>query len=262
MSTTPASFPQVAKLYDVLGGISVDDMQYLLENGDLLKNLSKNARYLRNIDRSAFNIILEEASGPIEWTPVSRYVGKLHEWNVWLDLGVKSNLIDELDFPDHRSRFQPTSISMRLSDDLRYDIEAIYSIISYECRKQNLPTPSFDSHASGLTEPYVNMRYREPTPARLRIATCSSHEDRTDFLQGPSVNSLAGIEVFWLMALNPIYFFSPVSTDTYRYDAYVSGIRSNLDGKYLALNTSNARQRDLSILYGDVYQEVNFVTYG
>lgn len=191
-------------------GVTNVQVQGLIENGDLLRALFTGPD-LSKVDRSAFMALLAPSPKSIDWTPVTMYEDKLRDWNDRFDLGLSADQIEEfhLRVPDHTGPHQPTGISLTLGRGLKGDREVIQQIIRYEL---GMPGVAYTDYIreSGLSVKYLagseppKRRTPELDVALLDIGTF--WDPRNGVVPNQvrrQRNRWPGLEVDWLMALNP-----------------------------------------------------------
>jgi hypothetical protein len=151
-------------------------------------------------------------SAPINWTPVTQYIDKLRDWNDRFDLGLTEAQIDNLavNLPDHAGSCHPTGISLMLGKGIQCDWKVAMQVLQYELSKVGvLFKDCLDSKVSYYSgseepikggEPQVDVALLDTTwTPTSDIVPCQMHEQ----YQG---QPLPGLEVAWLMALNPQIF--------------------------------------------------------
>lgn len=205
------TFPHAQKLLSLAPKDATNvQVQNLIENGDLYHMLFTDAD-LAKVDRSAFRALLAPPPKSINWTPVSQYADKLRDWNGRFHLGLTEEQISGLaaQLPDHAGPHQPTGITLTLGEGLKGDRKVIQQIIKYELGKLGVSYRDYleDAHFSYYSgsEP---IKEREPhlAPALLDIGRFWDPQNGVvvrkvrEQLAG---QPLPGLEVDWLMALNP-----------------------------------------------------------
>lgn len=193
-----------------------EQVQNLLANGDLVKALL-GATDLGRVDRDAFRALLAPAPKPvtpIRWGSAADYAAKLCDWNDRFRFGLRNQQIDELFavLPDHAGPLQPTGISLTLGKGLRHDWEVVMKVLEYELQKLGVKfTEYFD--ASRLSYFPGSEPAKAKTPqlegALLDLQTfwdlqngVMPREARRQRSRWP------GLEVAWLLALNPEVFLA------------------------------------------------------
>lgn len=197
------------KLYEKLGSPSSERLQYILANGDLLTEFANVAPMLEHVDRTAFRALLRSIPKSIDWTPVTEYKNKLHDWNRQFMLGLLPEQIDGLTFPCHANPHQPTGISMTFGRGLMCDWKIAMRILGYEVQK-------IGGHFIDYTDDTEVSYYQgaEPTndePLGLGVALLDIGRfwDRERGVDVRTIRAhmsrrfLPALEVAWLLALNP-----------------------------------------------------------
>ncbi len=125
---TKASLAQGKQLLELFSGASSDQVQQLVEAGDLVQALYQ-AEALSGVDRASFEAVLAGTLRlpvpPIPWTPVDQYAQRiraradLRGWAISEDQ--TTALAERLCSCDHAGRLLPTSVSIWLGQDLEYN---------------------------------------------------------------------------------------------------------------------------------------------
>jgi len=203
--STPVSVPQINKLLELLGNPSGEKFQYLLANGDLLKPMA-NAD-LSRVDRSAFGAMLTPTTAPIAWRPVNEYVVKILRWNTLRNWGLTkpeitafvNSLVDHLDF------LHPTGISLWLGRDLPFNWEEAMACLMLEVVLLGEKfKPYFESTQLSFFPGSEQSGGPSLGVALLDLQTYWNPTDGEfpDKVRGIE-KRLPGLEVAWLLALNP-----------------------------------------------------------
>ncbi len=209
--STP-TLPQGQKILSLVPKDATNDqVQNLIENGDLFRALFTDAG-LSNVDRSAFMALLAPPPKQINWRPVADYGLKLREWSDRFGLGLTDVQIDELvaALPDHAGPRQPTSIGVTSGKGLEFDRKVVQPIIKYELAKIGVTYTDYIRQC-GLSVKYLPgsepvHRGRKPqlAPALLDIGTFWDTQNGVVVREARrQYNRWPGLEVDWLMALNP-----------------------------------------------------------
>ena len=204
--STPASVHQASKFVrDALGNPDSDRMQILLANSGLFKELAL-ADFSR-IDRAAFTASLTPAHAPIPWRPVSEYAAKISEWNKLRGWGLTKAQITTFarNLVDHLGPLHPTGISLWLGRDLPYNWEEVMACLEHEVEALGKRfTPYVNAERVSFFPGSEQSGGRKLTVALLNLAT---YWDPTDGVIPDEVRKiekrLPGLEVAWLLALNP-----------------------------------------------------------
>lgn len=204
--STPASVHQASKFVrDALGDPDSDRMQYLLANSGLFKELAQ-ADFSR-IDRAAFTASLTPTPAPIAWRSVSEYADKIVEWNKLRGWGLTKTQITTFarTLVDHLDPLRPTGISLWLGRDLPYNWEEVMACLEHEVTAlgENF-TPYVGAERVSFFPGSEQIGGRKLTVALLDLAT---YWNPTDGVVPNEVRKiekrLPGLEVAWLLALNP-----------------------------------------------------------
>ncbi len=205
--STPASLNQVSKFVkDALGDPDSDRMQYLLANSKYFKELA-HADFSR-IDFDAFTKSLTPAFAPIAWNPVSGYVTKISEWNKLHGWGLTRGQIDTFvsGLVDHLDPLHPTGISLWLGRDLPFNWEEVIACLKLEVEALGVKFNSdyFTSKQLSFFPGSEQSGKRKLTVALLDLQT---YWNPTNGVVPSEVRRiekrLPGLEVAWLLALNP-----------------------------------------------------------
>jgi hypothetical protein len=203
---SPVSPEQIKKLLGLLGNPSGLKLQTLLDNGgDLLKQMID--ADLTRVDRSAFETALIPISVPIDWWPVSKYVGKISEWNEMRHWGLTQTQIDAFaaTLVDHLDSAHPTGISLWLGHDLAFNWDEALACLEYEVEALGMKfTKYVESDKVSFFPGSEQSGEISLTVALLDIAT---YWDPINGVVPREVRTkegrLPGLEVVWLLALNP-----------------------------------------------------------
>lgn len=207
VTSTPVSQKQATKfVVDALGDPSGEKMQYLLANSKFFKELA-HADFSR-IDFDAFTKSLTPALAPIAWNPVSGYVTKISEWNKLRGWGLTRGQIDTFvsGLVDHLDPLHPTGISLWLGRDLPFNWEEVMACLKLEVEALGVKFNSdyFTSKQLSFFPGSEQSGKRKLTVALLDLQT---YWNPTDGVVPNKVRGiekrLPGLEVAWLLALNP-----------------------------------------------------------
>lgn len=212
--STPASLKQGQKLLEFFAqaGASREQVQNLLGNGDLLQSML--AADLSRVDRTAFAALLAPPVPSIDWTPVSQYADKLCDWNERFQLGLASGQIDSLaaELPDHAGPHQPTGITLYLGEVLKPDYEVAMKILRCEVEKLDVRfSEYFDASRLSCFSGSESPKSKNPSlgVALLDIGTFWDSENGVVPREvRRQRSSWPGLEVIWLLALNPQVFLA------------------------------------------------------
>ncbi len=204
--STPASVHQASKFFkDALGDPDSDQMQYLLANSKFFKELAR-ADFSR-IDFNAFTKSLTPALAPIAWRPISRYAAKIEEWNKMRGWGLTKAQITAFaaTLVDHLDPLHPTGISLWLGRDLPFNWEEAMACLKLEVEALGEKfKPYFESNRISFFPGSEQSGKRKLTVALLDLQT---YWNPTDGVVPNEVRKiekrLPGLEVAWLLALNP-----------------------------------------------------------
>lgn len=204
--STPASVHQASKFVrDALGDPNSDRMQILLANSSLFKELAQ-ADFSR-IDRAAFTASLTPAHAPIAWRPVSEYAAKISEWNRLRGWGLTKAQITTFarTLVDHLDPLHPTGISLWLGRDLQYNWEEVMACLKHEVTAVGEKfTSDVGAERVSFFPGSEQTGGRKLTVALLDLQT---YWNPTDSVVPSEVRKiekrLPGLEVAWLLALNP-----------------------------------------------------------
>lgn len=203
---TPASVHQASKFVrDALGDPDSDRMQILLANSGLFKELAL-ADFSR-IDRAAFTASLTPAHAPITWRPVSEYAAKISEWNKLRGWGLTKAQITTFarTLVDHLDPLHPTGISLWLGRDLPYNWEEVMACLEHEVTAVGEKfTPYFGAERVSFFPGSERCGGRRLAVALLDLATYWNPTDSVVPYEVRKIEKrLPGLEVAWLLALNP-----------------------------------------------------------
>lgn len=204
--STPASVHQASKFVrDALGDPDSDRMQYLLANSGLFKELAR-ADFSR-IDRAAFTASLTPTPAPIAWRSVGEYADKIAEWNKLRGWGLTKTQITTFarTLVDHLDPLHPTGISLWLGRDLLYNWEEVMACLEHEVTALGEKfTPYVGAERVSFFPGSEQSGGRKLAVALLDLAT---YWNPTDGVVPNEVRKiekrLPGLEVAWLLALNP-----------------------------------------------------------
>lgn len=204
--STPASVHQASKFVrDALGDPDSKRMQILLANSVLFNELAQ-ADFSR-IDRAAFTASLTPAHAPITWRPVSEYADKIVEWNRLRGWGLTKAQITTFarNLVDHLDPLHPTGISLWLGRDLPYNWEEVMACLKLEVEALGEKfTPYVGAGRVSFFPGSEQTGGRKLTVALLDLQT---YWNPTDGVVSNEVRKiekrLPGLEVAWLLALNP-----------------------------------------------------------
>ena len=204
--STPASVHQASKFVrDALGDPDSDRMQYLLANSGLFKELAQ-ADFSR-IDRAAFKASLTPTPAPIAWRPVSEYADKVNEWNKLRGWGLTKTQITTFakNLVDHLDPLRPTGISLWLGRDLLFNWEEVMACLQMEVEALGEKfTPYVGAERVSFFPGSEQAGGLKLTVALLDLQT---YWNPTDGVVPNEVRMtekrLPGLEVAWLLALNP-----------------------------------------------------------
>lgn len=204
--STPASVHQASKFVrDALGDPDSDRMQYLLANSTLFKELAQ--ADFSKIDRAAFTALLTPTPASIAWRPVGEYADKIGEWNKLRGWGLTKTHITTFarTLVDHLDPLHPTGISLWLGRDLPYNWEEVMACLEYEVTAVGEKfTPYFGAERVSFFPGSERCGGRKLAVALLDLAT---YWNPTDSVVPKEVSKiekrLPGLEVAWLLALNP-----------------------------------------------------------
>lgn len=204
--STPATVHQASKFVrDALGDPDSDQMQYLLANSGLFKELAR-ADFSR-IDRAAFTALLTATSAANAWRSVEEYADKIAARSKLRDWGLTKAQINSLaaNLVDHAGPLQPTGISLWLGRDLAYNwAEAMAWLHDEVTALGEKFTPYVGAGRVSFFSGRRQIGGRKLTVALLDLQT---YWDPTDGVVLNEVRKsgkrLPGLEVAWLLALNP-----------------------------------------------------------
>ncbi len=206
VASTPVSQKQATKfIVDALGDPSGERMQRLLANSALFRELAQ-ADFSR-IDRAAFTASLTPTLAPIAWRPVSEYADKIAEWNKLRGWGLTKTQITTFvkTLVDHLDPLHPTGISLWLGRDLPFNWEEVMACLKLEVEALGEKFTQYDGAKRVSFFPGSKQAGgRKLTIALLDLRTY------WDPIYGVVPNGvrksekrLPGLEVAWLLALNP-----------------------------------------------------------
>ena len=205
--STPASLKQISKFVkDALGDPDKVLIQYLLANGKFFRELAR-ADFSR-INFDTFTKSLTPALAPIAWNPVSGYATKISEWNKLRGWGLTSGEIVTFSeaLVDHLDPLRPTGISLWLGHDLPFNWKEVIACLKLEVEAlgEAFNSSNFCSKQLSFYRRSEQSGRRKLTVALLDIQTYWSPND---FVVPDEVQNvekrLPGLEVAWLLALNP-----------------------------------------------------------
>jgi hypothetical protein len=212
--STPATLGQGQKFLEFFtqADATREQVQNLLGNGDLLRPML--VADLSRVDRTAFAALLASPVSSIDWTPVGQYAGKLRDWNERFQLGLTDKQIDTLaaELPDHAGPHQPTGIKLYLSKVLKSDYEVAMKILRYEVEKLGVRfTEYFAPQRLSCFPGSEPPKSKSPSlgVAMLDIGTFWDPENGVVPREvRRQRSSWPGLEVVWLLALNPQVFLA------------------------------------------------------
>jgi hypothetical protein len=209
MSTPAASIHQASKFVrDALGDPDSNQMQYFLANSKFFKQLA--FADFSKIDEAAFVAALGLDSPSIPWRPVGGYADKIAEWNKLRGWGFTkaqiAKLATALADQDHLDPLHPTGVSLWLGQTLAYNWNEVMAVLRIEV--EALPEKF---------SPYVNadrvlfhQGSEQSGGRKLSVALLDMATYWRSPLSGVIPNEvrqkearLPGLEVAWLLALNP-----------------------------------------------------------
>jgi hypothetical protein len=214
-ASTPASLDQGKKLLDLVQKCTTEQLQNILTNGDLVKLMFDAP--LKDVDRTAFSALLTPPRAPIAWRPVYQYAFKIIEWNKLRGWGLTTTQITTFakTIVDHLDPLHPTGISLWLGRDLPYNWEEVMACLKLEVEAlgENF-TPYVGAERVSFFPGSKQTGGRKLTVALLDLAT---YWNPTDGVVPNEVRKiekrLPGLEVAWLLALNPeVYVASGYET--------------------------------------------------
>ncbi len=206
---TPATMKQTRKLLSLFGDEpTVEQVQNLLGNGDLIQRMLD--ADLSQVDRGAFATLLTPAAPDIPWTPVSQYVERIMARSRLRGWGFtkKQSAALAANLTDHAGRLRPTGVTIRLGKGLEHDRAEAIAWLEDEAKACGF---AFEDYTGpGRTSFYVGSEQSEQEdtkclgPVGLDLET---YWDPTDGVVPSEVRRLQrfwpGLEVAWLLALNP-----------------------------------------------------------
>ncbi len=204
--STPVSQKQATKfVVDALGDPDGDQMQYLLANSKFFKKLA-HADFSR-IDFDAFTRSLTSALAPIAWNPVSGYATKISEWNKLRGWGLTRGQIDTFanTLVDHLDLLHPTGISLWLGRDLSFNWEEVTACLKLEVEALG---KKFGLYIESDRLSFFPGSEQSGKP-RLDVALLDiqTYVGTTSGVVPSEIRKikkrLPGLEVAWLLALNP-----------------------------------------------------------
>ena len=204
--STPAFVHQANKFVrDALGNPDSNRMQILLANSGLFNELAQ-ADFSR-IDRAAFTASLTPAHAPIPWRPVSEYAAKISEWNKLRGWGLTKAQITTFarNLVDHLDLLHPTGISLWLGRDLPYNWEEVMACLEHEVEALGKRfTPYVNAERVSFFPGSEQSGGRRLAVALLDLATYWNPTDSVIPYEVRKIEKrLPGLEVAWLLALNP-----------------------------------------------------------
>lgn len=209
--STPTSFPQLVKAWQQLGEPDSEQVQYLLASG-LLADLGAAAGpHLSGVDRSAFKALLAPPPKSIAWTPVNQYADKLRDWNHRFSLGLTEAQISDLaaELPDHAGPHQPTGIGLTLGKNVKDTRKVIHQIIEYELGKLGVVYTDYIGQSNWSVQYLAGSEPPKDRKPRLSVALLdigTFWDPQNGVVPNQARRQRGrwpGLEVYWLMALNP-----------------------------------------------------------
>ena len=201
---------QGSRLLKVLSGLTEEQMRNILGNEDILLLLGE-ATDLSKVDRDVLRAALNPPKPPVPWTAVSDYYdlivarAELRGWK--LPKKQLDALKAQLDNLDHASPLKPVGISMWLGQDLAYNRAEAIAWLKDVVEAKGLTF--VDYTGEGRTS-FNQGSAREGRPS---ISACGldlqTHWNPTDGVipkelrEASPTTCWPGLELFWLMALNP-----------------------------------------------------------
>jgi hypothetical protein len=203
--TTPASLDQGKKVLDLFQKATTEEIQNFLSNGDLVKAMI--VADLSKVDRSAFATLLAPAPKSINWTPVNEYAEKIAARSKLRGWGLTKAQIDSFaaTLKDHAGPLLPTGISLWLGRNLQYNWDEAMAWLNDEVSARNEKfKPYFDASRLSFYPGSEQSGKRKLTAVGLDIDVLW---DRTNGFSPkgtrPHRATWPGLEVAWLLALNP-----------------------------------------------------------
>lgn len=203
--STFASLDQGKQLLGLFQQATVGEIQNFLSNEDLVEAMI--TADLSKVDRSAFAALLAPAPKSINWTPVSEYAEKIAARSKLRGWGLTMAQIDTFaaTLKDHAGPLLPTGISLWLGRDLQYNWDEAIAWLNDEVTARNEKfQPYFYASQLSFYPGSGQSGKRKLTAVGLDIDT---FWDRTNGLNlketRPHRATWPGLEVAWLLALNP-----------------------------------------------------------
>ncbi len=211
---TPGTYKQAERLLELVGELNptTDQLQNLFGAGDLLKQMA--ATDLSQVDRLSFAAVLDGTLKlpvpSIPWTPVKEYVERIMDrseirgWGLTKTQAAK--LATQLATHDHAGPLTPTGVSIWLGKNLEYNRAEAIAWLEDEVKALGF---SFTDHiGSGRTLFYPGSQVTSKRQIHAVSLDLGKFWNPTDGLIPRQVRAKdqqrwPGLEVFWLLALNP-----------------------------------------------------------
>lgn len=216
---TPSTLAQATQVLEAIGRLSKEQVQGLIERGDLLKSLATCPR-LHSINSFTFNEFINTETWPsIPLTPVSDFTRRIKIRSDKRGWGFTQSEIDKLAADllerNHSGKYMPTSVNIWLGKDLAYnwtemmlwikdEINYLGCTFNYQDFNEKyielleLPPDSTYSYESRILE-----------TTKLDLSTfkeSSIPEHHTPKKMRTSRDSWPSMEILALLALNPQVF--------------------------------------------------------
>lgn len=208
MAPSQPTFPQVLNFLEFLNKqkLTTQQFQNVMENGDLLKQML-NCPDLSLVDRSAFSALLVPKL-TIPWTPVKLFSKLIFARSKKRGWGYTKAETDKLaaELLDHAGDLQPTSVSVWLGKDLKFNYSEILLWIRDEVEKLGFRFKEYSDYANRLSflsgseisgKRFLGPCYLELKKFRDKVNGIVFGDVKSQSQRWPS------LEVLILLALNP-----------------------------------------------------------
>lgn len=212
---TPA---EMYELYKLMGRPNNQQMQHLLDNSDLLATLGEaaQAEVLSYVDRVAFADALAPPKLEIPWNPPDTYVGRIMERSKERGWGFTYVHAESLEaqLHDHKGPLLPTGVRIRLGRGVHFAWSEAMCWIKSELNRLG---HILEQAVAGRVSHHPSSQYRSGglslDAVDLDLDTFWIRSDNqavqhvVDDLR-PTRKTWPGMEVPWLLALNPEAYIS------------------------------------------------------
>lgn len=187
---------------------TTEEVQRFLAAGDLFKLMS--GADLSKVDRGAFKALLTPPRPPIPWTAVSEYASRIAARNELRGWKLPKKQLDalkaQLESLDHASDFQPVGISMWLGQDLAYNRAEAIAWLKDVVEAKGLTFGDYTGEGrTGFYQGSEQLGSKVVSACGLDLGLWRPTEGIVpkEVRDAYPDTRWPGLELFWLMALNP-----------------------------------------------------------